>query len=46
MSQDLQLRVQRMQKIGVILTPEQRVKFAQLRDGRPRMMKGGAPRSS
>ena len=46
MSQDLQLRVQRMQKIGVILTPEQRVKFAQLRDGRPRMMNGGAPRSS
>ncbi len=46
MSQDLQLRVQRMQKIGTILTPEQRVKFAQLRDGRPRMMKGGAPRSS
>jgi Spy/CpxP family protein refolding chaperone len=46
MSQDLQLRVQRMQKIGAILTPEQRVKFAQLRDGRPRMMKGDAPRSS
>jgi Spy/CpxP family protein refolding chaperone len=46
MNQDLQLRVQRLQKIGTILTPEQRAKFAQLRDARWRMMKGGAPRHS
>ena len=41
MAQGLQLRVQRLQKIGGILTPEQRAKYAQLRDSGPRMMKGG-----
>jgi Spy/CpxP family protein refolding chaperone len=46
MAQGLQLRVQRLQKIATILTPEQREKFAQLREGPPRMMKGGAPRHS
>jgi len=46
MAQSLQLRVQRLQKIGTILTPEQRVKFAELPPVRPRMMKGGAPRQS
>lgn len=40
MAQNLQLRVQRLQKIGTILTPEQRTKFAQLRTGWPRMMQG------
>jgi len=46
MAQGLQLRVQRLQKIATILTPEQRAKFAQLRESPPRMMKGGAPRHS
>jgi Spy/CpxP family protein refolding chaperone len=39
MAQNLQLRVQRLQKIATILTPEQRTKFAQLGEGWPRMMK-------
>ncbi|MGH7335222.1 MAG: Spy/CpxP family protein refolding chaperone [Candidatus Rokuibacteriota bacterium] len=42
LAQTLQLRVQRLQRIATILTPEQRVKFAELPEGRPRMMKGGA----
>jgi Spy/CpxP family protein refolding chaperone len=46
MTQGLQLRVHRLQKIGTILTPEQRAKFAQLHEGRPRMMKGAAPGQS
>jgi Spy/CpxP family protein refolding chaperone len=46
MAHGLQLRVQRLQKIATILTPEQRAKFAQLPQGRPRMMKDGAPRQS
>jgi Spy/CpxP family protein refolding chaperone len=42
-AQGLQRRVQRLQKIAAILTPEQRAKFAQLPQGHPHMMKGGPP---
>lgn len=42
MAHGLQIRVERLQKIATILTPEQRVKFAQLPQAHPRMMKGGA----
>jgi Spy/CpxP family protein refolding chaperone len=43
MAQELQLRVQRLQAIGAILTPEQRAAFAQLPPRHPRMLKGSPP---
>jgi len=46
MAHELQLRVQRLQRIAPILTPEQRAKFAQLPHGRRRTMKGGSPGQS
>lgn len=46
LAQGLQLRVERLQKIAAILTPEQRAKFAQLQEGRPHMMKRAVPGQS